>query len=130
MIAALDPADPRTFEVWVAGPAALLVAKTIKISERTRTTGRAIDKDALDVLRLLRAVPTADLEAGMDRLLNNELSSATTREAIETVVALFASAKSEGTIMAVRAATPLEDPDVVAASMVALTSDLLGRLRR
>ena len=129
-IAALDPGDPRAFEVWVAGPAALIVAKTIKIDERTGTTGRAVDKDALDILRLLRAIPTADLEAGMNRLLSDGISSATAAEAIEAFGGLFASRDSEGTIMAVRAASPLEDPDVVAASIVALATDLLGRLPR
>lgn len=129
-VAALDDRDTRALDVWVAGPAALLVAKTIKIHERTGTTGRAVDKDALDILRLLRAVPTADLQAGMDRLLSNEISSETTREAIEAFGGLFASEDSEGTIMAVRAASPLEDPDVVAASIVALANDLLDRLPR
>ena len=129
-ITALDPGDPRSFEVWVAGPAALLVAKTIKISERTGTTGRAVDKDALDIMRLLRAVTTADLVTGIDRLLSDEHSAATTREAIEAFGGLFSSTDSEGTLMAVRAASPLEDAEVIAASIVALATDLLGRLPR
>lgn len=129
-IAALDPGDPRAIEIWVAGPAALLVAKTIKIHERTGTTGRAVDKDALDILRLLRAVPTANLEARIHRLLSDEISSATTGEAIAAFRGLFGGTDSEGTMMAIRAASPLEDPDVVAASSVALASDLLAIVER
>jgi len=67
-IRALEESDPRVVELDVAGPAALLVAKLCKIAERLdedaigRVSGklRATDKDALDVLRLLR---TADLMA-------------------------------------------------------------------
>lgn len=129
-IAALDPGDPRAVRIWVAGPAALIVAKTIKIQERTGTEGRAVDKDALDVLRLLRVVPTADLGEGMDHLRSDAISSATTEEALDAFGGLFASRDSKGTIMAARAASPLEDPDVVAASVVALATDLIGRLAR
>jgi hypothetical protein len=46
-------ADTRSIAVRVAGPAALLVAKVHKISERVGTA-RQKDKAALDVLRLLR----------------------------------------------------------------------------
>ncbi|TMC74630.1 MAG: hypothetical protein E6J13_01345, partial [Chloroflexi bacterium] len=45
--------DTRTFEVRVAGPGALVVAKIHKISERLETP-RSHDKDALDVYRILR----------------------------------------------------------------------------
>jgi hypothetical protein len=96
------------------------------ISERTGTTDRAVDEDALDILRLLQAVPTGELAAGMDRLLNHRLSAATTREAIDAVGELFRTRGSEGTMMAARAATPLEDADAIAASVVALATDLLA----
>lgn len=128
-IGALDPEDPRSFDISVAGPAALLVAKAIKIGERTSTTGRAVDKDALDVYRLLRAVPTDTFVAAVERLLDHNLSQATTREATERLRELFGTEGSEGTLMAVRAATPLEDPDVLAASIVALTNDVLSPLQ-
>ena len=55
----LDGGDPRALDVKVAGPAGLLVAKLHKIEERNGTP-RAVDKDALDVLRLLRGVSTED----------------------------------------------------------------------
>ena len=40
-IAALDSADTRSHEIWVAGPAALLVAKVHKIASSGARQGRA-----------------------------------------------------------------------------------------
>jgi Nucleotidyltransferase len=53
-IGALEDGDTRSFEVAIAGPGALLVAKLHKLADRVEGD-RASDKDALDVLRLLRA---------------------------------------------------------------------------
>ena len=68
-IAALEPADPRVFVLRVAGPAALLTAKAIKISERLDQADTQPDrlkqKDALDAFRLLQAIDTPDLGLGL-----------------------------------------------------------------
>ena len=71
-LAALDAADLRRFHVKVAGPAALLVAKLIKIAERVADEdagqrSRVLGKDALDVLRLLRGVDLETFVSGFDR---------------------------------------------------------------
>ncbi|MBO0981614.1 GSU2403 family nucleotidyltransferase fold protein [Microbacterium sp. SD291] len=57
-LAALEPSDPRVVRVRVAGPAALVVAKAIKIQERVDADrrDRLSSKDAGDLLRLLRNV--------------------------------------------------------------------------
>ncbi|WP_086819447.1 hypothetical protein [Allokutzneria sp. NRRL B-24872] len=55
-IAALDPSDSRRARLRVAGPAALLVAKIVKIEERRATPHRLKPKDGLDVLRLLQVI--------------------------------------------------------------------------
>ena len=70
MMGALDPADVRAFDVAIAGPTALLIAKAHKIAERVaeREHRRLEDKDALDMLRLLQATDTAVL-ADMVRTL-------------------------------------------------------------
>ncbi|MFT4216947.1 MAG: hypothetical protein QM619_07140 [Micropruina sp.] len=64
-ITALDANDARTFNLAVAGPAALLAAKIIKISERfnqaSRQPERVKEKDALDAFRLLQAIDTPEL---------------------------------------------------------------------
>src|SRR5262249_26125615 len=51
-IGALDRGDTRSFDVAVAGPTALLIAKLHKIAERVaeRERRRLDDKDALDIL--------------------------------------------------------------------------------
>ena len=65
-INALDPADGRSFAVAVAGPAALMISKLHKLQERLaeREQRRVDAKDALDILRLLRAVSTPGNEGG------------------------------------------------------------------
>jgi hypothetical protein len=125
-IAALAADDERRFEIAVAGPAALLVAKLHKLGERQDVAGRSEDKDALDVLRLLRAIPTQTLAEALDVLRGDVRSGVVTLEAVDYLRALFAEPTSPGSQMAARATTPLEDADVVSASSAALASDLLA----
>ena len=129
VITALDPSDDRAIEMWVAGPAALLVAKTHKIAERVDAKDRVRDKDALDVLRLLRAVETEDLARRLAVLRASDIAGAVTSEAISLVPTLFGDPTSEGVLMAVRAAGDQEDPETIAASLVALAIDLETAMR-
>ena len=126
-IGALDALDARTFSVAVAGPAALIVSKLHKIQERLaeRQQRRLDAKDALDVLRLLRAVATDDLASTFKKLLDTNLSSQVTREALAGLKELFSTARGIGSQMAVQAAGPLAAGDEIAASCAALTVDLL-----
>ena len=57
-IRSLEDGDPRSFDVAVAGPVALLIAKLHKLEERRQDQGRSSDKDALDIYRLLQATAT------------------------------------------------------------------------
>ena len=127
-IGALDPADTRQFELMVAGPAALLVAKIHKIMDRERDFDRRSDKDALDVYRLLRVVPTQDLSQRFRRLLADPLSRQVAETTHMQLPQLFGRVNSPGTQMAVRASHPLESGDVLAASVAALTQDLMAAL--
>lgn len=127
-IAALDPDDSRSVTMWIAGPAALLVAKTHKIAERVGAQDRVRDKDALDVLRILRAVATADLVRGVTELLDSETAAGVTLEAIDALRVLFAQSAGEGVAMTVRAAGEEDGGATIAASMVALVGDLLDAL--
>jgi hypothetical protein len=68
-ITSLGATDTRTATIWVAGPSALLVANIHKIGERVGARDRVRDKDALDVLRLLRAVATEDMRVAFARWL-------------------------------------------------------------
>lgn len=129
-LGSLEPSvDPRVLEVKVAGPGALIVAKVIKIAERLDDSGRRKDKDALDVLRLLRVVSTEELAASLIKLVDDVLSKAVAQEALQQLDALFGSRRGEGVAMAVRATTPLEPADAIAESCLALTADVLSRFR-
>ncbi len=131
-IRSLDPADNRSFEILVAGPASLLVAKVIKLSEREdqAATGRdrRKNKDALDVLRLLRAVETKALAEGLRRLRVEELSKDVTETAIGALEGLFGRPDSPASLMAGEAAAPAEPGEVIAASCSALVGELVATL--
>jgi hypothetical protein len=128
-IGSLEEADPRRFEISVAGPAALLVAKLHKLADRSGTE-RASDKDALDVLRLLRGISTEALAARL-RALREDISAAgVTRQALEYLSDLFADRRRPGAQMAARATQPLEDPDTIASSCAVLAEDLLTAISR
>lgn len=133
-IASLDPTDDREITMYVAGPAALLVAKVHKIAERAGTTDRVSDKDALDVLRLLQVTDTTTLAAGLAHLAAHEISAAVTTEAVSRLVPLFGSPEAVGSVMAARAARPNAEAEAITASFVALVSDLLiaigGRIEK
>ena len=130
VIRALEPADTRSYRVNVAGPGALLVAKLIKVGERTEARGRRVDKDALDILRLLRAVPTAEFAGRIERLLGDARSRDVARNALGLLAELFGTERSAGSRMAARAAQPLEPADVIAASTAALAQDLMAAVGR
>lgn len=126
VLEALDPADTRSIEAKVAGPAALLVAKLHKLGERQEQPHRLVEKDALDVFRLLFAIETSDLAAGMQHLLGEAVSGQAAREAVVYLDRLFGSTSSPGSQMA-GAAAP-QDPDTVIESASALALDLLEAL--
>lgn len=130
VIRALDAAvDAREFEVSVAGPAALLVAKLHKIHDRIETPSRQDNKDAHDIYRLLRAVETEVLSAALSRLLGEALSAEVTREALEHLGELFAEGPgARGSVMAGAAEELVGDPAAVAESVALLAQDLLDAL--
>jgi hypothetical protein len=127
-LGALETDDERAFDVNVAGPAALLVAKVHKISDR-RGTSRQNDKDALDVLRLLRGTQTDNLATRYRKLLADDRSGAAARLGRSLLETQFAARAGAGIEMAIRSAGVLADPDEIAASCVALTEDLLSAIK-
>lgn len=128
IIAALDPADMRTFEANVAGPAALLVAKLHKLGERQMSEDRLVDKDAHDIYRVFRAVQTEALAIKFALLRSNETSSEATEEALVYLKDLFGDENALGAVMAGRAEEGVGNPDEVSASVVLLAHDLLDVL--
>jgi hypothetical protein len=124
---ALDPSDERQVDVKVAGPAALLIAKAIKIEDRSAdsrpgVSRRLKEKDALDVLRLLQAVETADLVAGLRRHLASDDARSTTTRGLSYLAEHGMASSAHLPVLATAAGAG--DP-TIAPSFVALTRALL-----
>ena len=105
-LSGLAPGDDRCIEIAVAGVAALLVAKVIKIRDRVsdeRRPHRQRDKDAGDVLRLVRSTTVSDMAKGLEGLRRHAVAGDVTREALQGLYTLFRAPGSPGVAMAVRA---------------------------
>ena len=127
---ASDPsADPRKFVISVAGPAALVVAKLHKISDRLDNPDRLEPKDAHDIYRLLMAIDTDELASAFRTLLATPVSEPVTREAVELLRTLFAAGPdATGSQMAGAAEKVVGDPVAVSESVSLLAQDLLEAL--
>lgn len=91
LIESFDNADSRSFRCRVAGPAALLVAKVFKISDRqNQKKSRLVNKDALDVFRLLKASDPKELAGRFQLLMHHDLSSTEANRGLELFEMLFA----------------------------------------
>ncbi len=128
-VAALEASDAREYDIRVAGPAALLVAKVFKIDDR-RGTDRQNDKDALDVIRLLRGTTTAGLAGRMKRAVEDARSAAVAKAGMELLQQDFGTRDGLGIQMAIRAVGVLADHDELAASCEVLVRDLVNALDR
>lgn len=127
LITALDPSDTRQHEIRVAGPAALLVAKTIKIDDRLadasqRQPQRVVDKDALDILRLLQACSTAQLSAGLS---SHQTGSVAHTDIERCLLILRERAVETNHDLPVLATRASGDDPTIAASFVFLARELL-----
>lgn len=130
IISAFEDEDGRAFQIDIAGPAALLVAKLIKIAERTAAGNkdRLKDKDALDVFRLLQGTETAPMASILSRLSQDDIAGAITRESLGHLPSLFGSEAAEGTQMLIRATAGLVDQANLIVSCTTLVADLLEAL--
>lgn len=124
----IEDVNRRSYTIRVAGPASLLVAKVFKIHERSQEFERLKDKDALDILRLLRGTSTDEMAARTARILSDHRSAEIGRRGLDWLRELFAVPSGQGVQMALRATESLEDADLVSATLVALTNDLLRRI--
>jgi hypothetical protein len=128
-IAALDPDDQRSFDIAIAGPAALLIAKLHKIGERIDgPRDRLKNKDASDLFLLLRATETATLAATLRRLRELPETAGTTQAALRYLRDLFTSDADTGIGLLRAAVAGIEDEEIVAQSCVVLATDLLDAL--
>ncbi len=133
VVASLDDTDLREFEILIAGPAALLVAKTYKINERLQQArrggrGRQKPKDALDCFRLLRAISTDDLTKRFTQISQDDRSRNVTKIALGYLDTLFSTEDGEGARLLADAVGVGYEAEAVA-SCVRLTADILKACR-
>ncbi len=96
-IASFTPGDRTTLEMFVARPAALLVAKLHKVGERIRDQARrAQAKDAFDVLRLLQAPGGEGLADDLLIGRSDALCWPSVRQGVEYLRALFSTPAAAG----------------------------------
>ncbi|MEU3664004.1 hypothetical protein AB0E77_30315 [Streptomyces sp. NPDC032940] len=106
-IPSLTPGDPRTIEAYVAGPAALLAAKAIKLDERIRNVDKRPDrlnnKDAGDVYRIMTTVPATEVAQTFAELRDDPRVGDTARQGLQLLRTLFGAAATPGTNLAIQA---------------------------
>lgn len=126
-ITSLDPADTREHSLRVANPPALLVAKTIKVAERlgqgsAGRPSRVVDKDALDILRLLQ---TTDVVTFVETMQAAPLGSPAHEDVDLARKALADLAADPGSALPLLARRASGDDPTSAASLAILVEELL-----
>lgn len=129
-IEALDPTERRSAQLRVAGIAALLVAKTHKISDRIESSrqDRLVDKDASDVIRLMQKSSPAVVGKTLTGLLAHPSAGAPTELAIERFEDLFGGRAGLGIEMAARALRGAMPEERVRAICLAYADELRSSL--
>ena len=127
-IRAFEATDSRRVRLRVAGPAALLVAKVIKIEERRENPVRHAPKDGLDVLRLLQSTPTEVMAMRLTDLVRDPLAGAVTTAAVESLRSDGADPHGLIASLAGTGVGNLADPDTVRGSVAILVEELLAAL--
>lgn len=105
-----------------------MVSKIVKIAERRDEPNRLKAKDGLDVLRLLRAVETAQLARSLRDLAAHTISSAVVKQALGDLRELAAGPDDLLPSLAAAAEAGFGDLDEIRMSMVVLVEDLLNEL--
>lgn len=130
-ITALQGSDDRTFEVLVAGPSALVVAKLHKIAERLEQPAkRQRPKDSHDVFRLMRDVPIERFAEGFAALLRAPVSAGVTAEAVAGLDRLFARPGGAGAQQAGATIAAIGDAEALALRCSVLAAEVVAVSRR
>ena len=83
------------------------------------------NKDAADVFRLLQAIETERLAAGLELLRTDPISRTPTVNSLRFLEGLFGRPDGLGVTLLRGAVTGLDDPEIAAASCVELANDVL-----
>lgn len=131
-IASLGGSDNRVIEAKVAGPTALLVAKSHKIQERLENPSRpdrVLDKDAGDTYRLMQTSDPQSCALTATRLMEDRQIGQSVRAGVEYLINQFRAPASPGTVMAIRyfrGAVPEERVRAITTGFVADIQRALG----
>ncbi|MGH2987944.1 MAG: hypothetical protein ACRDLO_14835 [Solirubrobacterales bacterium] len=126
-ISALDPADDRSVQAEVAGPAALLVAKAHKLHDRLESgkTDRLDDKDAGDCVRLMQTTSADEIGGVFARLSQDPIAGPPSTAALAYIDELFGRRGRPGIEMAARALRVGMPEEAVEALCTAYTARLI-----
>lgn len=128
-VRSLESRDDRSITVNVAGPAALLVAKAYKITDRLSDAAerphRLTDKDAGDVLRIMMTTRVRQVASTFTTVCGDPRVGDIAVQGLEKLYALFGGAATPGVEMAVRAL----QGDVPEGRIRALAPAFIERLR-
>jgi hypothetical protein len=127
-IAALDDADLRSIDLRVAGPAALAVAKLIKLNERLSgpRTDRIISKDASDLLRLFRYCDARTIGQRLAALASVDAVADVTHRAVEFLRADTSRPQGRIAALAIEDRSPAETERQVQAAVHEFSRRLLS----
>jgi len=128
LVTSLQGDDPRSHQIRVAGPGALLVAKLHKISERVAgaKADRISDKDATDIYRMFQVVPAGEMGRRLSHSSADERSASVTTEALALLDDLFGRRGDLG-IQMVERSLGTSGPDI--ATVTNLCTAYVGQVR-
>src|SRR5262249_6774589 len=100
-----EPEDERSLRCRVAGPTALLIAKSFKLHERLAEggTSRVSAKDASDVYLLMRSTSTAEVIQMRERLAATDRVAEPSALGFARLSELFGARRSAGVQLAAQA---------------------------
>ena len=128
VVQSIEPEDDRSVRMKVAGPAALLVAKAYKIRDRAAdpNPSRAADKDAGDVMRLMRTCDATKVAATFSDLIRHDdpRIADTARTGIALLVDQFGRVRGPGVALAQRSLAGALPPDTIAGLATAFVRQL------
>ncbi len=113
-VGSLADGDHRSFEVAIAGPMALIIAKAYKLHDRLKNEARpdrVDEKDAGDAYRIMRTADRQECIEVAHRLVDHPELGRACAVGLQRLVDLFGATRSRGTLMAAshfRAAVPEE----------------------
>jgi hypothetical protein len=128
LIESLEPGDRRSVVMKVAGAAALLTAKAYKIRDRVAEMkpGREADKDAGDVIRLMRTSEIRAVRASFTALIHHEDErvATTAEQGLHLLIEQFGRPRAVGVEMAQRALAGALPQQTIEALATAFTRNL------